>query len=87
MNIRCHLIFNQTCTDYRTLNKISQILQHSITLFYKPPPPSEDNNETIISDLLFYNTAALGALETGSVSKAGSALEAVAVSIDEITLD
>ncbi|KAG9295611.1 hypothetical protein G9A89_001297 [Geosiphon pyriformis] len=86
--------------DYRTLNKISQILQHSITLLYKPPLPSEDNDGTIISDLLFvgiirvliiidiwYSTAAFGALETGSVSEAGSALEAVAASIDEVTLD
>ncbi|KAG9306984.1 hypothetical protein G9A89_000898 [Geosiphon pyriformis] len=64
------------------------------------PPPLEDNNRTIISDLLFasimkiliivdiwYNTAALGALETGSASETGSALKAVATSIDEVTLD
>ncbi|KAG9302185.1 hypothetical protein G9A89_020619 [Geosiphon pyriformis] len=80
--------------DCKTLNKISQILQHSIILLYKPPLPSEDNNRTIISGLLFvsimrvliivdiwYSTAALGALETGS------ALKAVATSINEVTLN
>ncbi|KAG9304630.1 hypothetical protein G9A89_020194 [Geosiphon pyriformis] len=85
----------------RTLNKISQILQHSITfLLYKLLLPSEDNDGTIISGLLFagimkvliivdiwYNTTALGALETGDASEAGSALKTVAVSIDEVTLD
>ncbi|KAG9297780.1 hypothetical protein G9A89_011295 [Geosiphon pyriformis] len=87
--------------DYRTLNKISQILQHSITLLlYKPSPLLEDNDKTIISGLLFagimkvliivdiwYSTTALGALETSNASKAGSALEAVVASIDEVTLD
>ncbi|KAG9294983.1 hypothetical protein G9A89_017777 [Geosiphon pyriformis] len=85
----------------RTLNKISEILQHSITLLlYKPPSLSEDNNGTIISGLLFasimkvliivdiwYNTAAFGALKTGSASKAGSALEAVTAGINKVTLD
>ncbi|KAG9303397.1 hypothetical protein G9A89_013723 [Geosiphon pyriformis] len=87
--------------DCRTLNKISEILQYSITLLlYKPLLLSEDNDRTIISGLLFagiirvliivniwYNTAALGALEIGGVSKTGSALEAVAISINEVTLN
>ncbi|KAG9286718.1 hypothetical protein G9A89_012268 [Geosiphon pyriformis] len=34
-----------------------------------------------------YNTAALGALETGGASEIGSALEAIAVGINEVTLD
>ncbi|KAG9291035.1 hypothetical protein G9A89_012907 [Geosiphon pyriformis] len=62
--------------------------------------PSEDNDRTIISGLLFvsimrvliivdiwYSTAALDALETGGVSEANSALETVAASINEVTLD
>ncbi|KAG9284436.1 hypothetical protein G9A89_023693 [Geosiphon pyriformis] len=72
--------------DCRTLNKISEILQHSITLLlYKPPPPLEDNDRTIISGLLFYSTAVLDALETNGASEAGSALKAVAADIDKIT--
>ncbi|KAG9292601.1 hypothetical protein G9A89_006973 [Geosiphon pyriformis] len=87
--------------DYRTLNKISQILQHLITfLLYKPPLLSEDNDRTIISGLLFadiirvliivdiwYSTVALGALETSGALETGSALETVVVSIDEVTLN
>ncbi|KAG9294058.1 hypothetical protein G9A89_004926 [Geosiphon pyriformis] len=69
--------------DCRTLNKISEILQHSITLLlYKLPLSSEDNNRTIISGF----TAALGALETGGASEAGNALETVAVGINKVTL-
>ncbi|KAG9294297.1 hypothetical protein G9A89_021656 [Geosiphon pyriformis] len=85
----------------RTLNKISEILQHSITLLlYKPPLPSEDNSRTIISGLLFvgimrvliivniwYSTAVLGTLETGDTLETGSALKAVAAGSNEVTLD
>ncbi|KAG9297940.1 hypothetical protein G9A89_018768 [Geosiphon pyriformis] len=64
------------------------------------PPLLENNNRTIISDLLFagimkvliivdiwYNTAALGALETGNASEASSTLETIAAGINKITLD
>ncbi|KAG9295382.1 hypothetical protein G9A89_013411 [Geosiphon pyriformis] len=36
---------------------------------------------------VFWNTAALGALETGSALETGNALETVTADIDEVTLD